>query len=191
METEILKKIAHQLQQLTEALAPAPQSLGFGPAPKSTQYVFCNRTRGGIWYTLNEQGEPDIIEHQALTGYIRKLEFPSVQRRGQDARKLHCTIEGDRPYVLESSHDSHFSKGLLNAIAALSPEQLKQPVTIVPQASTQNAEVLFCNVWQGNQPIFATYDEATDWRLVSRAAIDLVRAANGELELKPTLAQDG
>jgi hypothetical protein len=187
-QTEALTAIAHSLQKLAEAFVPS-QTLGFGRSPKSTQYVFCNRKNGGLWYSLDANSQPVNIEHQALTGYLRKLEFPSVQRRGKDACKLHCTIEGDRLYVLESSHDSNFSKGLLAAIAALSPEQLKQPVTIVPQASTQTTEVLFCNVWQANQQVFAAYDEQTDWRSVSRAAIDLVRAANGELEDTPPLAK--
>jgi hypothetical protein len=81
---------------------------------------------------------------------------------------------------LEGSAKAHFCKGLLSAIAFLTPEQLRQPLTIVPQPSTENAEVLFCNVYQDDKQVFAPYDDQTDWKRVSRTAIDGVRVANGE-----------
>lgn len=192
METEAqaLVAIAQAIEHLTEALAPSKQLLGFGAAPRTTQYVFCNRTHGGVWYTLDSQNQPVNIEHQALTGYIRKLEFVKAQRRGKEVCKLHCTVEAEQTYVLESAHDSNFSKGLLSGIAALPPEQLKQPLTIVPQPSAQQAEVLFCNVYQCDRQVFAPYDDQTDWRLCSRAAIDAVKAANGEATVTATLRQE-
>jgi hypothetical protein len=82
--------------------------------------------------------------------------------------------------VLESGAAVQFSKGLLNAIASLSPEALKQPITIVPEPSTKNDEVLFCNVYQGDEQVFAPYDDQTNWRQVSRNAIDAVNAVNSE-----------
>jgi hypothetical protein len=62
----------------------------------------------------------------------------------------------------------------------LTPEQLKQPIMIVPQPSTENGEVLFCNVYLNDKQVFAPYDDQTNWKLASRAAIDGVRVANGE-----------
>jgi hypothetical protein len=184
-ETESLSAIAHQLERLAEALTPSKQLLGFGPAPKSQVYVFCNRTKGGIWYSLDGDGNPINIDHQALTGYIRKLEFVKAQRRGEQVSKLHCTIEADRTYILESSYDSNFSKGLLCAITALTPDQLKQPITIVPQPSSQAPEVLFCNIYQEEKQIFSSFDKQTDWRTVSRTALLNVRRATGESEENP------
>ena len=181
MDTEVLSEIAHQLQRIAEALAPASQqTLGFGEAPKSQTYIFCNRSKGGVWYSLNEQSQPVIIEHPALTGIIRKLEFKETVRRNEKSHKLHCYIEADQLYILEGSAKAHFSKGLLSAIASLTPEQLKQPLTIVPQPSTENGEVLFSNVYQKGKQVYAPYDEQTDWKAVSRAAVDAVRAANPE-----------
>lgn len=177
---DVLETILQELQQIRADLRPTSQSLGFGSAPKSTQYVFCNRTKGGIWYTLDSQSQPVLIEHAALTGYIRRLEFKETVRRNEKTHKLHCTLEADCLYVLESSSKAHFSKGLLNAIASLSPADLKQPITLVPQPSTENGEVLFCNLYQGGKQVFAPYDDQTDWRQVSRTAIDAVKAANGE-----------
>ncbi len=180
--TEALQAIAYELQHITKALAPATQqTLGFGSAPKSQVYVFCNRKNAGIWYTLDSQSQPVNIEAQALTGIIRKLEFKETVRRNEKSHKLHCYIEADQLYVLEGSATAHFSKGLLSAIAFLSPEQLKEPITIVPQPSTENAEVMFCNVYLGNKQIFAPYDEQTNWKRVSRFALDAVWIANPDL----------
>jgi hypothetical protein len=179
-EIEALEKILQEVQQLRADLAPTKQPLGFGPAPKSEVWVFCNREKGGLWYTLDNQGQAVNIEHPALTGYIRKLEFTKPVRRGEETDKLNCIIEGDKVYVLESGAAVQFSKGLLNAIASMSPEALKQPITIVPEPSTKNDEVLFCNVYQGDEQVFAPYDEHTNWRQVSRNAIDAVNAVNSE-----------
>jgi hypothetical protein len=181
-DSEALEAILQELYRLRADLT-ANKQLGFGAAPKSTQYVFCNRTKGGVWYTLDSQSQPVLIEQPALTGYIRRLEFKETVRRNEKTHKLHCVLEADTLYVLESSSKAHFSKGLLNAIAALTPAALRQPVTIVPQPSTENGEVLFCNLYQGSQQVFAAYDDQTDWRQVSRTAIDAVKAANAEAPL--------
>jgi hypothetical protein len=119
-EAESLEKILQELQQLRADLIPAKQSLGFGPAPKSEVWIFCNREKGGLWYSLDSQGQAVNIEHPALTGYIRKLEFTKPVRRGEEIDKLNCIIEGDKRYVLESGAAVQFSKGLLNAIAPTS-----------------------------------------------------------------------
>ncbi len=190
-EAEALEKILKELQQLRADLVPTQQKLGFGPVPKSEVWVFCNREKGGLWYSLDSQGQAVNIEHPALTGYIRKLEFTKPVRRGEETDKLNCIIEGDKLYVLESGAAVQFSKGLLNAIASLPPEALKQPITIVPEPSTKNDEVLFCNIYQGDEQVFAPYDEQTNWRKVSRTAIDAVKAANSEavVELLPAKVQ--
>ncbi len=182
MDTEALSAIAQQLQRIAEALAPASQQkLGFGDAPKKIIYVFCNRNKGGLWYTLNSQSQPVIIQHQSLTGYVRELEFVTTRRRNEPSNKLHCIVEANQnTYILESKHDSNFSKGLLSAIAKLTPEALRQPLTIVPEPSSKLPEVLFSNVYQNGKQIFGQYDEQTDWKRVSRAALDVVRAANPE-----------
>jgi hypothetical protein len=189
-EAEALEKILKELQQLRADLTPTRQPLGFGEAPKSEVWIFCNREKGGLWYVLDSQGKAVDIEHSALTGYIRKLEFTKPVRRGEETDKLNCIIEGDKLYVLESGASVQFSKGLLIAIASLSPDELKQPITIVPEPSAKNEEVLFCNIYQGNQQVFAPYDDQTNWRKVSRVAIDAVRAANSDTSVESSLVKD-
>jgi hypothetical protein len=181
MGTEGLMAIAKELQKLVEVLAPSQQLLGFGEAPRSEVYIFCNRSNNGLWYSLTGEGKPVSIDATALTGYIRKVEFKTGERRGKQSVKLHCHVEADKKYILETSSDTHFSKGLLSAIASLDPEQLRQVISIVPQASTQNGEVLFCNLYLADgQQVFAPYDDKTDFRATSRTAIDNIRLANGE-----------
>ncbi|MGB8701773.1 MAG: hypothetical protein WCD18_20345 [Thermosynechococcaceae cyanobacterium] len=180
-EAETLAQILHHLQIITDAITQTKPPLGFGPAPKTNQFIFCNRKNVGLWYTLDSNNQPEIIEQQALTGFIRKLEFKPVTRRGQETHKLHCHVEADVHYTLESGHDSLFSKGLLSAIAATAPSDLRQPITIEVQPA-ENETVLFCNVYANGQRVHTPFDSDTDWRLVSRAAIDAVRVANGERE---------
>jgi hypothetical protein len=146
--------------------------------PKSEVWVFCNREKGGLWYRLNSQGESINIEAPCLTGYIRRLEFTKPLRRGKETDKLNCIVESDNRYVLESGALVQFSKGLLNAIASMSEEQLSRPVSLVPEASTKNEEVLFCNVYQDEKQIFAPYDEGTEWKPVCRMALDKIKVLN-------------
>jgi hypothetical protein len=183
-EAQALAVIAQELRQIKEALAPTKQVLGFGAAPKNQVYVFCNRKNGGLWYTLSEQNQPVIIEQPALIGYVRKLEFKQTTRRGKESHKLHCYVEADKNYILESGHDSLFSKGLLSALAAAYPLDLREPVTIEVQPA-DNESVLFCNVYINGKRVISSFDDQTDWKLTSRAAIDGVKAANGEAVAMP------
>ena len=135
--------------------------------------IYCNRQHGSLWYTLTD-GNPTPITSSSLTGYVKQLRFEKVERRGKEVHKLLTTIEGDKLYVLESGHDSHFSKGLLSAIAILTPDQLHQPITISPQAGDDD-NVLFCRLYVGNEYLKVQYNDATDWRSTARKAIDNVK----------------
>lgn len=169
--------IVANLERLVQVLSPQ-QKMGFGDAPKSEQWIFCNRGNGGCWYSLDADSNPVVLPHGSLTGYIRQLEFTKAIRRNKECWKLHATIEADRVYILESAHDSHFSKGLLSAIALLPPDALARPITIAPSASRQNEEVLFCNVWIDGAEVLAPYSEATNWKQIGRLAVDVVKVAN-------------
>ncbi|MGB8700530.1 MAG: hypothetical protein WCD18_14030 [Thermosynechococcaceae cyanobacterium] len=79
-----------------------------------------------------------------------------------DALYLHCHMEADTHYTLESGHDSLFSKGLLSAIAATASSDLRQPIAIEVQPA-ENETVLFCNVYANSQRVHAPFDAQTDW----------------------------
>jgi hypothetical protein len=176
MDDNLLERIAIALEKIAQP--NQSKTLGFGSAPKANTYVFCNRKHGGVWYRLDDQSQPVIIDHQALSGHIRKIEFKQVERRKEETTKMHVYVEADQNYVLESGSKAHFTKGFLSAIASLSAGELQQPITLVPQASTENAEVLFCNVYVGDRQIFAPYDDETDWRAIAGTARDKIAAVN-------------
>ncbi|MCP6758416.1 MAG: hypothetical protein NHB32_06460 [Fischerella sp. CENA71] len=138
--------------------------------------IYCNRQHGHLWYTLTNS-EPTAVCASALTGYLRELKFEQTKRRGKPCHKLLAFIQGDRPYILESGHDSHFTKGLLSAIASLTPQQLMQPITISPQAGDDD-KVLFVRIWAGCEYVKAQYSEDTDWRATAKQAIAVVTATN-------------
>ena len=81
--------------------------------------------------------------------------------------------------MLESESTGYFSKGLLSAIAQLTPSELQQPLTVVPQVTILGEEVLSCEVYQGDRQVYAPYDEMTVWKEVSKTAINAVKLANG------------
>jgi hypothetical protein len=99
---------------------------------------------------------------------------------------LLITIQADRPYILESGHDTHFAKSVLVAMpaatrsgnATLTPEQLYSPITLQPQPGTTDENVLFCRVWVESELVMASYNEETNWREVSKQALAITKAAN-------------
>ena len=131
--------------------------------------------RCGI-YTLSNN-EVTAIASTALTGYLRELKFEKCERRGKEVYKLLITIQADRPYILESGHDTHFAKSVLAAIATLTPQELYSPITLQPQAGTTDENVLFCRVWVGSELVMASYNEQSDCREISKQAIAVTKAA--------------
>ncbi len=137
--------------------------------------IYCNRQHGSLWYTLRD-GEPAPINATGLTGYIKELKFEQTERRGKPCHKLVSTIQADRVYLLESGYDTHFSKGLLVAVAQITPHQLLSPITIQPSPGDDDS-VLFCRVWAGSEYVKVSYDESVNWRDLAKQAISKVRAA--------------
>ncbi|WP_430686979.1 hypothetical protein [Leptolyngbya sp. AN02str] len=175
---QILAALTQQqqtLEMIQKQLHQPP--LGFSDAV-GIVYVFCNRQHGSLWYRLDANGDPIAICHTALTGYLTSLEFPRVERRNKEVIKLQATIKADTTYVLEAGYESQFAKGLLSAIAHLTPEELKQPITVVPQAG-EDDKVLFCRVFHDGEFVRAHYDDTTDWRRVAATALSSVKVAIG------------
>ncbi|WP_375510723.1 hypothetical protein [uncultured Nostoc sp.] len=147
--------------------------------------IYCNRHNGSLWYTLNNS-EASAITQTALTGYLKELKFEKCERRGKEVYKLLITIQADRPYILESGHETHFAKSVLAAMpaatrsgnATLTPQQLYSPITLQPTPGTTDESVLFCRVWVGSELVMASYNEETNWREVSKQAIAVTKAAN-------------
>ncbi|MCC5633047.1 hypothetical protein LC613_36605 [Nostoc sphaeroides CHAB 2801] len=86
------------------------------------------------------------------------------------------TILADRPYILESGHDTHFAKSVLAAIATLTPQQLYSPITLQPTPGTTDENVLFCRVWVESELVMASYNEQSDWREISKQALEICKS---------------
>lgn len=139
-------------------------------------FIYCNRIRNGSnWYTLDSSPDrnPVPVNASALTGYLTSVKFEKTERRGQETWKMLITLEADRTYVLESGHNTHFTKSFLAAIASLNPNQIHKPITIAPREGDDDS-VLFCSVWCGDQYIRASYDQSTDWRAIANKVKALV-----------------
>ncbi len=140
-----------------------------------TVRVYCNRDRcpGALWYTVVD-GNPVPFPYKAIRGYLKGLKFEQVERRGKLTWKMYTTLSCG--YELESGYDSVFSRGLLSAIAALTPDQVQQPVAI-GVAAGDDESVLLCRLWLADDsPLFVKWDEQTDWRVVAQTAKQLVAA---------------
>ncbi len=176
-QTNEIIKLLHRQNELLEQIANNLNNshLGFHDDAGVTR-VYCNRSNGFLWYTL-ANGTPVEIKQSALTGYLRELKFERVMRRGKEVCKLCLNIEADGMYLLESGYDSHFSKCVLSAIALLTPEQLRQPITIAVSPGSDDA-VLFARVYFGAEYIKAPYTQHTNFRKVAKQAISAVKAAN-------------
>ncbi|PZD70210.1 hypothetical protein C1752_16674 [Acaryochloris thomasi RCC1774] len=152
------------------------QALGFCDSP-SLLTLYAHRGNGTKrWFSLVD-GEP-VEAREAIVCYIKAIEFPEVERRNKECRKLHIKIKAHRSILIESGYNSNFSKGFLLAIASLTPEQLKQQITIEADPGKEES-VLFCKIWLAGQRIFVKTESVHDWRAIAEKAIANVRAAQG------------
>jgi len=171
LEQILLQSLEEQKQinrKLSQLLEPP---MGFCEPP-GVVWIYANRAHAGmLWYGIKD-GEPFAYLHNAVRGYLTGLKFERVERRGKEVIKLQTFLSCN--YVIESGHDSHFSKGLLSAIATVPPGMLQDtPVTIVPQAGSDE-NVLFCRVYLGDVSLEGLYNEDTDFRAVAKAALAAV-----------------
>jgi hypothetical protein len=153
----LLRQILNQLAQ---------PKLGFTEAP-TLFWIYANRSNNCLWYTMKNGKEIVPIEATALTAYLKEIKFEKVTRRNKEETKLRVYLKGDRYYCIESGYDTHFSKSLLSCIASLNPEKLvAAPITISPTTGTDDS-VLFCRCYYKDEPIFAPYNEETNWREIA------------------------
>ncbi|BDM83226.1 hypothetical protein [Acaryochloris marina] len=146
--------------------------LGFGESPSGLA-IFCNRANTNTWYTLSQDSQPVELPYPALTGYLTSIEFIKGEYKRKPTCKLRFRMIAHRPCTLEAGSESTFKKGFLSAIASLSPEQLRSPITIEAIPADEET-VLFCSVWSGGQKVRTQWDDQTNWREVARRAKDNV-----------------
>jgi hypothetical protein len=89
--------MASQLDRIERLLLES--KLGFSSGSQRVP-VYCNRSKGGLWYTLNKVGEemvPMPIEGDRLTCYLEGLLIKSVTRKKKgECDKFRLYVKGDR-----------------------------------------------------------------------------------------------
>lgn len=167
--------------------------LGFSSGSQRVT-VYCNRSKGGLWYTLNKVGDdlvPIPIVGDRLTCYLEGLLVKSVTRKKKgECDKFRLYVKGDRPYVLESGwstvpKEQSFAKGLIWTIAHLSQQQLQYPIILNPHPGDEDG-VLFCRVIQNGKSIYVERHGEPDWEdILERAIANLEKATGRSFREKP------
>jgi hypothetical protein len=171
----LLRAILAELKTISNALQQS--SMGFCPPP--SRYIFCNRTvPGTLWYEMRDR-EVAPLREVALKGFLRELKFKQMERRGKETWKMLLRLEAaGGSYTLETGHNTNFAKCILSSVAAMTPEQVAGPITIMPTAADADDTAMFCTVFCGAEQVFAPYNDQTDWKTVSAKAVNLVSLAN-------------
>jgi hypothetical protein len=168
--TEIRDLLAQQQKQ---------EKLGFGPPPTHAT-IFINRTHGGVWYRLENNG-PVVIPEPALTCRLMEVHFENVSRRGRETSKLHINVIADRPYVLEAGGTTQFSRSFLAACATFPPGALFSKVVTIQPVPGDDDSVLFCRLWVDGVLVraaeFPPAGDSEAWRTIAKRAL---AAVNGQ-----------
>lgn len=154
-------------------------TLGFGPSPYPVK-VYCNRTNGGVWYTLQDSNVQPIVQ-ESLTGYLQQIRFEKVTRRDKEVSKLHIEIDADRKYILEAGSESQFSRTFLNCCSQFDVGVLHNKlVSIVPAPSQEDDSVLFCRLFVDGKSVRTENNPPTSdsdaWRQIAHKAKEAVNA---------------
>lgn len=185
---DALAKISDQLGVVAAAVkaatAPAP-AVGFGVSPRPT-VVYCNRTKGGVWYTLEYPaggGEPVAVDipERCLTARLRGLTFPKREHRNKEHIKMCLHVDAGRHYILETGHDTMLAKCLYADIASMTVEQLMQPVTIELRAADTDT-VIFSKIYTSDgNPVNSDALKDASLRSNVDLALDKLNRATGQV----------
>jgi hypothetical protein len=156
--------------------------LGFlDSTPDTLTYIYVGATENSCWYFFETETNTKIaIAHKALAGYLEVLKVSTKEFKEKKQQKLDILIKGDKRYCVRSGLDTNFSRGLLLALANLSPEHLLKPIIIAPKL--------------GQDTIFASvFDEAGsrvkfDWN-ADTSLLVLVEKINSLLGVKTEFKQ--
>lgn len=173
LSVSALTEILQRLERLESA-----QQLGLGHPP-ITRRIHCKRSHGCLWYFWDGGKKEALpIEAPAVTGYVRELRVEQGEYKNQATYNLLLTLDcGPQWFILDAGATSTFARGLILALAHLTPEQLRQPITVAPQAGDEE-KVLLCRVWSGRDVVKADWpSDSEEFRPLLRDAIANVTTA--------------
>lgn len=200
MESEILRELRYNndelrrtnelLQQLVTILSRRPVKLGF---QESTRYFYINAVRcsGYLWYEVPPEKEPIPFKQDSFVGYLLRINSPDVSRREKEVKKFHLYMESEDGVVFrfEAGWGSQTAKSIISVIAALTPEQIKQPIKLSPYLGTDKS-VVFIDIQVGGEKIFAPYNKQTDWDALYQVALQKLGKPEHTLPGETTAAFD-
>ena len=172
--------LLQQMLAAVEALSQPTAPEGFSDY---SRIVYSNITKGNGdgWYTL--EGDKALTQPPVFTGQILKISFPMLERRGQEVRKFHLTMQANGGIVtFESGYDCFFSKTILSACAVASPEVLSQRLrlqTFVKELRTGDKTLAVSLRDANGQLLSSEWQNDDDWNAIAITAIANVNAANG------------
>lgn len=162
---------------------------GFQNVVRGRRTIFVGREQldQTPWYFWQggdvQRREP--INEDSLVAYVVGVEaFAERQYKGKDLTKL--TVYLNTPlgnYRLQSgwnvadpSSTTVASRGLICALACLTPEQLRQPLTIRCSGGTDEPKAVFLNVMAGDKPVFFDRPSREDWPAMQQDFLDTAAA---------------
>lgn len=162
---------------------------GFLTFRLGVQTVYCNRTKGGLWFTVSN-GEPvkiDAVSFQSKSGGLRGLNIYEATRGGKDGWKVGLLLEDENSqvYKFETGSGTSFARGMLWAIASLSAEQAQSgqiglnptPADPAKTKSSNPGSILYCNMLcDGVELPYFMGEGRPDWQQIAQIALS---KANG------------
>ncbi len=150
-----------------------------------TRWIYIGTTEGSTsaWYFWNHKEEKqDPIENNSLVCYLKNVELQEREYKNKTKDKLVLTVQADERYKIQSGLTTWFSKILLNKLAALTEDQIKDKIIISPYLGGEE-NVVFCSLKDAEQsPIGLSSEALTEEDYSVSRLLEIVKI----LELKLT-----
>jgi len=157
---------------------------GFLTFRLGVQTVYCNRTKGGLWFTVSN-GEPvkvDAVSFQSKAGGLRGLNIYEANRGGKDGWKVGLMLEDEQNqvYKFETGSGTSFARGMIWAMASLTTEQAQNgqiginptPADPAKTKSANPGSILYCNMLcDGVELPFFGGEGRPDWQIIAQIAL--------------------
>ena len=165
-------------------------ALGFQPAYRVKLDVEGGATDSGqryCWGVWDHDRECFVPEFaSAIAGYIQGVgvkQLPPYKNQARQKLVLHLDCGPRGEYAISSGLESTFSKGLVNLVASLGPQQSREPVKVIAKPGDDDSgKVVLCalQVWgpYGFRSIRSAFDFPKDTdslRGLYKQAIEVVK----------------
>ena len=174
---EVIFLLREQNELLRKLLAANSNTqLGFSDFPPGfAQWVFVGRNGDSCLYTLGSGGQQAPLSERALTGYITDVTVEEVTRRNKPTTKLNVKVKTQTTtYLVSGGYDTCFAKSLLASLTAITPEALKNPVTLF-FAPGDDENVIWCKLYAPEIVKSPQWDAKTNFKAWTSIAIAKVK----------------